>query len=101
MAKRSGYSSLADIFARRGDPWVSDKEGMRDYGRNMETENAEYDFDHRFHNTGSAFKPTVATPKPVHRDPVPSRNVEPDFAKRRANILAASKKRRNGLLIKK
>lgn len=36
--------SNSSIFERRGDPWTSDKEGLRDYGRNLLTENADMDW---------------------------------------------------------
>lgn len=37
--------SNSRIFARRGDPWVSQKEGRRDFGRFLESENPDYDCD--------------------------------------------------------
>ncbi len=55
-APREGkYSSLhsghiktnADIFRDRGDPWVSEREGLTQYGRNLDTEDVDYDRDHR------------------------------------------------------
>jgi hypothetical protein len=36
-------SSNASIFAERGNPWVSDREGREKYGRNVEKENPDYD----------------------------------------------------------
>lgn len=39
----SGIRSNSDIFADRGDPWVSDKEGRTEYGRIERTENPEFD----------------------------------------------------------
>lgn len=41
MKKR--YASNASLFAKRGDPWVSRKEGEKDFNRNLETENPDYD----------------------------------------------------------
>jgi hypothetical protein len=35
--------SNSDIFEARGDPWVSDKQGREEYGRNVRTENPEFD----------------------------------------------------------
>jgi hypothetical protein len=37
-------SSSAGAFEKRGDKWVTDKEGVREYGRNLDTENAERDW---------------------------------------------------------
>lgn len=37
------YSSNSGIFERRGDPWVSDKEGRAQYGRNLFTEDPDFD----------------------------------------------------------
>lgn len=39
----SRMSSVGGIFERRGDPMVSAREGQEKYGRNLETENPEYD----------------------------------------------------------
>lgn len=38
-----GIRSNSDIFADRGDPWVSEKEGRTDYCRIAKTENPEFD----------------------------------------------------------
>lgn len=54
MARKHGFrgtptkpsktmSSVGGIFERRGDPMVSDKEGKTKFGRNLETENPDYD----------------------------------------------------------
>lgn len=37
------YSSNSQIFEQRGDPWVSEKEGIRDYGRDLFSENPDFD----------------------------------------------------------
>jgi hypothetical protein len=37
------YSSNSGIFERRGDPWVSEKEGVREYGRDLFSENPDFD----------------------------------------------------------
>lgn len=39
----SRLSSSAGIFEKRGDPMVSPREGLQNYGRNLETENPDYD----------------------------------------------------------
>ncbi len=33
----------ASIFERRGDPWVTDKEGRQNYGRNLKAEDPDMD----------------------------------------------------------
>lgn len=38
-----GIRSNSDIFADRGDPWVSEKEGLTGYGRILRTENPDLD----------------------------------------------------------
>lgn len=54
MARKHGFrgtpvkppktpSSIGGIFERRGDPMVSSREGREKYGRNVETENPDYD----------------------------------------------------------
>lgn len=104
MGKRggsSGYSSMGRIFEQRGDPMVTQREAIRDYGRNPETEDPEYDFDHRFHKTGSSFgKPRQAVERVEHRDPVPVKQ-EDDSARRRANIMLVMRRKQrehaNGL----
>lgn len=35
--------SNADVFASRGDPWVSPREGLQDYGRTVWSENPDLD----------------------------------------------------------
>lgn len=35
--------SCADVFAQRGDPWVSEREGIRSFGRILQTEDADRD----------------------------------------------------------
>jgi hypothetical protein len=58
------YTSNSGLFSKRGDPWITNREGIKDFGRNPDTEDAEYDFDHRFHETGNTFgKPRMAEPR--------------------------------------
>lgn len=80
------YSSNARIFERKGNPWVSRKEGEKDFGRNVETEDPEYDFDHRFHDTDRVGKPRQALARPDYRDAIPAPK-EDDFGRRKANAL--------------
>lgn len=35
--------SMSGSFAKRGNPLVSEREGIKDFGRNIETENPDYD----------------------------------------------------------
>lgn len=69
-------SSSASIFARKGNPWVSDKEGRKDFGRNLDTEEPELD---------QFTRARKAEPKKAFVDPVPEKPVA-DFHKRKANI---------------
>lgn len=71
------YSSNSGIFAKRGDPWVSEKQGQRDFGRNVETEDPDFDAQNFARK---------AQPKPQYVDPKPKKNDEPDYARRRAAI---------------
>lgn len=54
MAKKHGFrgtpvkpsltlSSVAGIFERRGDPMITAREGREKFGRNLDTENPDYD----------------------------------------------------------
>ena len=54
MARKHGFSgtpvrpsnrpsSMGGIFEKRGDPMVSPREGLEKFGRNLETENPDYD----------------------------------------------------------
>lgn len=83
---RSNYSSNANVFAKRGDPWLSRREGVEDYNRDPETEDAEYDFDHRFHHNRDALgKPRIAPVREPYRDPQ-GQPTENDIHRRVANI---------------
>lgn len=62
----------ASIFARRGDPWVTDKEGARDYGRRVDTETPDLDAfwlagkAPAYHQTRSGIHPDLV-PKEIPR----------------------------------
>lgn len=89
MAKRhkGGFASNSDLFAKRGDPWITQREGIKDFGRNPETEDPEYDFDHRFHSTGTFGKPSQAPKRVDHRDPLPDYDKEiADIQRHKASI---------------
>lgn len=71
-------SSVSGIFERRGDPLVSEREGREKFGRNLETENPDYD---RYFaklavdllkpeqiDKGNAFRKKVAEPKDPQRE---------------------------------
>lgn len=63
MAKKGGgfrgykpvMSTSAGAFARRGNPWVTKKEGERDYDRQIEVENPDMDADRQRHERMQAF----------------------------------------------
>jgi hypothetical protein len=38
-----GYATNASVFQKRGDPWVSEREGLSNYGRNLMTEDPDFD----------------------------------------------------------
>ena len=83
---RPRYASNSGIFEKRGDPWVTKREGVRDYARNLETEDPEYDFDRRFHSTQNAIgKPRQAVERKEYREPRPVKADDP--ARRKASIL--------------
>jgi hypothetical protein len=48
---RPNISSNSRLFEKRGDPWVSEKEGQERFGRNLNSENP--DFDQYFANRAS------------------------------------------------
>lgn len=89
---RPKYSTNYGIFEKRGDPWVTQREAVKDFQRNLDTEDAELDFDYRFHDTG--FGPKMATAKPVHHDPKPAPK-EDDFERRKAGIARRMQMRMN------
>lgn len=62
------YHSNSDIFARRGNPWVSDREGREGYGRNVQTEDPDLDC---FTRAATA-KPYVDTRSGLHADLTPT-----------------------------
>jgi hypothetical protein len=84
---RARYSSNSSMFAKRGDPWVSRREGERLFGRNLETENPELD---------QFTRARKAEPKPKFIDPKPERRTEADFARQKANALRAMHRDMNG-----
>lgn len=77
MAKKGGgfrgykpvMSTSAGSFARRGDPWVTDKEGRRDFDRQVEIENPDMDADRqryqRLQNFSKEFQDRIRKQKPI------------------------------------
>lgn len=59
------YASNASVFARRGNPWVSEREGREGYGRNLDTEDPDLDM---FTRAKSAKRPYVPTKTGIHSD---------------------------------
>ncbi len=84
MAK---MSSSAGVFAKRGDPWVTEREGTKGFGRNLETENPDVD---------QFFYAKKAKEKPVYVDPKPERSAEADFHRRKVNIARKLNKKLSG-----
>jgi hypothetical protein len=63
------YHSNSDIFARRGNPWVSDREGREGYGRNVDTEDPDLDC---FTRARMAEHPYTPTRTGLHADIAPT-----------------------------
>jgi hypothetical protein len=77
--QRVTSSSNSSLFEKRGDPWVSQRQGLEDYGRILGTENPDLD----------CF--TKASPAKEHRErgsdkAVSTKSDEPDTLRRAANI---------------
>jgi hypothetical protein len=95
-------SSSSRIFEKRGDPWVSQKEACKEFERTPETEDAEYDFDHRYHSVDlGGLHPTVAPARPEAEiikqvKAAPETTVEPDYATRIANVRMQYRKKERG-----
>lgn len=77
MARKHGFrgtpvrppktpSSIGGIFERRGDPMVSAREGREKYGRNLESEDP--DFDRYFAEENARFKAASEALKPSQID---------------------------------
>lgn len=63
MAKTPKFTTSTQMFASRGDPWTTDKEGEKNYGRNLFTENPDLE---RYTAAGKAkAKREADNPKPV------------------------------------
>lgn len=78
--------SNSQLFAKRGDPWISRKEAIRDFEREPDYENPDYDFDNRFHHAGNVIgKPTVALAREEHKEQ-PGKPIEADLRRKLANI---------------
>jgi hypothetical protein len=45
VGNKPRLSSSSRAFERRGNPWVTEKEGVHDFGRNKEIENPDFDAD--------------------------------------------------------
>ena len=82
---RPRINSVANIFANRGDPLVSEKEGRKNYGRNPVTENPDLD---------QFFLAKKAVPKPVFVDPVRVVKTKADYSTRMMNARRGVKNNR-------
>jgi hypothetical protein len=80
---RPNYSTNSGIFEKRGDPWVTTREGVKDFGRNIETEDAERDFAYRHFDT--AFGPKPAKPHVEAKEQRPTKS-DDDPERRKASI---------------
>jgi hypothetical protein len=43
MKLRPRYASNSGVFEKRGDPWVSEREGKEQFGRNLFSEDPDFD----------------------------------------------------------
>jgi hypothetical protein len=75
------------MFANRGDPWVSEREGLTQYGRTMETENP--DFDQFAYAKKAAVRTEKASRKPA--------KLTADLVKRKMNIVNRMNRKLRGL----
>lgn len=79
MAKRGVFdqflkprlSSSAGSFEKRGDKWVTNREGIRDYARNLDTENAERDWWLAINGDKTHTRARVADERVIHRNEKP------------------------------
>jgi hypothetical protein len=98
-------SSSSNIFARRGDPWITEREGVRDFNRTREIENPDADADRQRHfkqATGKvdfSGKLTVLTDNPEMDQFTQASKAQPrptyrDWHKKPDVVVEVSKRRR-------
>jgi hypothetical protein len=75
------------MFSSRGNPWVSEKEGLTQYGRTMETENP--DFDQFVYAKKAAERREMASEK--------AEKLGLDVVKRKMNIVNRMNRKLRGL----
>lgn len=68
MTHSGKMKSSASIFADRGDPWVTQREGREKFGRNLVSENPEMDA-HLFASRQNKHVPSVIRAKPDRERP--------------------------------
>lgn len=83
MTRGPKYSTNSGIFAKRGDPWVSERQGLEDFGRVLATENPDFD---------AAVRAKRVEKKERYVDPKPPGKPKEDFARRKANIIATMRR---------
>lgn len=76
------YSTNSGVFAKRGDPWVSDRQGLEEFGRVLETEDPDFD---------AMVRAKKAVPKAPYVDPKPAPRVN-DFQRQKTNAILAMRR---------
>lgn len=76
MGKRGIYinsrprlSSSAGAFEKRGDKWMTSREGILEYGRNLDTEDPERDWWFAYNGDTKHTRAYFANPQQPHMDP--------------------------------
>lgn len=82
MAKER-YTSNAGVFAKRGDPWVTRREGEKAFGRNLDSENPDMD---------AMLFAKRAQPKVPYVDPPKPKKAEASYTLRKTNIILRARR---------
>lgn len=80
FGSRPHLSSASGIFARRGDPWVTEREGIEAYGRSPERENAERDWQYLQTGDTKHTRARMAEPKVELKTPRRTQSVRPGLS---------------------
>ncbi len=78
---RPAMSSCAAVFEQRGDAWVSPRQGLEDFGRNLQTENPDLD---QFTHAKKALPRFDRGPE----TPIQPHSETPSYQQRMTNVLA-------------
>ena len=79
--KKLGYTLNTDVFTKRGDPWMTEKEGRKEFGRDHEVfENPDLDRYTKAKKAKKKVEPKTQAPKKVPE------TEKKQLARRRVNI---------------